>query len=177
MLSFSSAGISKWKPLLNMGILRREKNCFLLSKAWHIHPHPWTIRARALSNNVRTPTQLEEDVSGRRRVFDLSNQVAPKDKPTWSWKDTGMESRIPLLAPILSSIRTAFLPVNYPQSAHPCYLRFHLWQTTETFVGAFVAVLCSQAMLESLGIAMSPSAVTAGAVAVQVRSLIQAVII
>jgi hypothetical protein len=58
-----------------------------------------------------------------------------------------------------------FLPINYPHSVHPSYLRFHVFQTLETFCGAVISVLCSQAMLESLGIAEEAS--VAGAVAVQ----------
>ena len=65
-----------------------------------------------------------------------------------------------------SYLRSMFLPINYPQSVHKCYLPFHIWQALETYVGGFVGVLCSQAMLESLGVS-STVASTAGAVAIQ----------
>lgn len=63
-----------------------------------------------------------------------------------------------------------FLPINYPHSVHRCYLKFHSWQATETYVGAVVGVLCNQAMLESLG--LSTAGATAGAIAIQVCRMI-----
>ncbi|KAL1924504.1 uncharacterized protein VTP21DRAFT_4158 [Calcarisporiella thermophila] len=63
------------------------------------------------------------------------------------------------------SLSAMFLPVGYPETVHECYKKFHLWQASETFVGSAVGVLCSQAMLASLG--LGEEAATGGAVAIQ----------
>ncbi|KAI9312506.1 vitamin B6 photo-protection and homoeostasis-domain-containing protein [Dichotomocladium elegans] len=66
---------------------------------------------------------------------------------------------------VKQSLREMFLPVGYPESVHGCYKRFHLWLSLETYVGSAVGVLCSQAMLASLGLGAAEAA--GGAVAIQ----------
>lgn len=120
----------------------------------------------------KKPVILEE-YRGRRRSYysESPNVVGGKGANSLSWEWDSQSWRTPLIAPLLSLLRATFLPISYPQSVHQCYLKFHIWQATETYVGAFVSVLCSQAMLESLGVAAS-AATTTGAVAVQVKKTI-----
>ncbi|CAG8579934.1 4218_t:CDS:2 [Paraglomus occultum] len=54
---------------------------------------------------------------------------------------------------------------NYPETVHECYAKFHIWLAAETFIGSSTGVLCSQAMLSSLGLGQAEAA--AGAVAIQ----------
>ncbi|KAI8644146.1 vitamin B6 photo-protection and homoeostasis-domain-containing protein [Parasitella parasitica] len=63
------------------------------------------------------------------------------------------------------NMREMFLPVGYPESVHDCYQKFHTWLFLETYVGSAIGVLCSQAMLASLGLGTVEA--TGGAVAIQ----------
>ncbi|KAL7751020.1 hypothetical protein RI367_003600 [Sorochytrium milnesiophthora] len=65
---------------------------------------------------------------------------------------------------LVQTIQATFLPVGYPESAHPSYLRFHIMKFTETALGSATSVLCAQAMLESVGVAGAAAA--GGAVAI-----------
>ncbi|OZJ03329.1 hypothetical protein BZG36_04220 [Bifiguratus adelaidae] len=74
-----------------------------------------------------------------------------------------------------AGFREMFLPVGqvirlpmegrYPDTVHECYGRFHAWLFLETYIGSAVGVLCSQAMLASLGLGTMEAA--GGAVAIQ----------
>ncbi|KAI9486879.1 MAG: vitamin B6 photo-protection and homoeostasis-domain-containing protein [Benjaminiella poitrasii] len=66
---------------------------------------------------------------------------------------------------IKQNLREMFLPVGYPESVHDCYKKFHIWLFLETYVGSAIGVLCSQAMLASLGLGTMEA--TGGAVAIQ----------
>ncbi|KAI8393418.1 vitamin B6 photo-protection and homoeostasis-domain-containing protein [Radiomyces spectabilis] len=66
---------------------------------------------------------------------------------------------------IKQNMREMFLPVGYPESVHGCYKKFHMWLGLETYVGSAIGVLCSQAMLASLGLGTVEA--TGGAVAIQ----------
>ncbi|KAJ8659509.1 hypothetical protein O0I10_004874 [Lichtheimia ornata] len=75
------------------------------------------------------------------------------------------KGNVHLLGGIRQSLREMFLPVGYPESVHSCYKPFHLWLGLETYVGSAIGVLCSQAMLASLGLGEAEAA--GGAVAIQ----------
>ncbi|CAO3613646.1 unnamed protein product [Mucor fragilis] len=66
---------------------------------------------------------------------------------------------------VKQNMREMFLPVGYPESVHDCYKKFHAWLFLETYVGSAIGVLCSQAMLASLGLGTLEA--TGGAVAIQ----------
>ncbi|KAI9243411.1 vitamin B6 photo-protection and homoeostasis-domain-containing protein [Sporodiniella umbellata] len=66
---------------------------------------------------------------------------------------------------VKQNLTEMFLPVGYPESVHRCYKKFHAWLFLETYVGSAVGVLCSQAMLASLGLGTVEA--TGGAVAIQ----------
>ncbi|KAI9268073.1 vitamin B6 photo-protection and homoeostasis-domain-containing protein [Phascolomyces articulosus] len=74
-------------------------------------------------------------------------------------------SQVHILGSLKQSMREMFLPVGYPESVHSCYKRFHMWLGLETYVGSAIGVLCSQAMLSSLGLGAAEA--TGGAVAIQ----------
>lgn len=101
-------------------------------------------------------TSMMEEVYGRRRLYSQLNSTE------WTYITEPGSSYA------TSYFRSMFLPISYPQSVHSSYLAFHGWQAVETFIGAIVGVLCSQAMLESLGVS-ADVVNTAGAVAIQVR--------
>ncbi|KAI9017313.1 vitamin B6 photo-protection and homoeostasis-domain-containing protein [Gaertneriomyces semiglobifer] len=63
-------------------------------------------------------------------------------------------------------LKAMFLPVGYPTSVHASYKEVHIYQFFETFFWSTVSVLCSQAMLESIGVG-STAAAAGTAVAVQ----------
>ncbi|EIE85406.1 hypothetical protein RO3G_10116 [Rhizopus delemar RA 99-880] len=69
------------------------------------------------------------------------------------------------LSAVKQNLTEMFLPVGYPESVHSCYKKFHSWLFLETYVGSAVGVLCSQAMLASLGLGTVEA--TGGAVAIQ----------
>ncbi|ORZ10783.1 vitamin B6 photo-protection and homoeostasis-domain-containing protein [Absidia repens] len=70
-----------------------------------------------------------------------------------------------LINGVKQNLRELFLPVGYPEGLHTCYQKFHLWLGVETFLGSMISVLCSQAMLGSLGLGAAEAA--GGAVAIQ----------
>ncbi|KAI8824199.1 vitamin B6 photo-protection and homoeostasis-domain-containing protein [Fimicolochytrium jonesii] len=91
---------------------------------------------------------------------------------SWNWvvDSAGPKSAVDRLLDIVPSfggwLRAMFLPVGYPASVHPVYAKVHIYQFLETFVWSAVSVLCSQAMLASIGIG-STAAAAGTAVAVQ----------
>ncbi|KAJ3183032.1 hypothetical protein HDU87_007454 [Geranomyces variabilis] len=114
-------------------------------------------------------------------------------KLTWEWsKDTTTMTALDRLGRVLPPgvvgwLRAMFLPVGYPQvnaevvdkqekgrqaTAFSCgrcailvYAKVHIYQFLETFIWSAVSVLCSQAMLSSIGVGSTAAA--GGAVAIQ----------
>ncbi|KAI8974059.1 vitamin B6 photo-protection and homoeostasis-domain-containing protein [Pilobolus umbonatus] len=130
---------------------------------------------------------LTEHVYGRKRIYTCLPTIA-KTKPgtvskpcitPLSWQWSGHEEDVnkkknwyemksqksSVLASMKQNWREMFLPVGYPESVHSCYKRFHYWLFLETYVGSAIGVLCSQAMLASLGLGTMEA--TGGAVAIQ----------
>ncbi|CAG8483001.1 6522_t:CDS:2 [Ambispora leptoticha] len=91
----------------------------------------------------------------------------------WQWQPQTTKAGIPevrgpvssFVGSIKQNLSAMFLPVGYPETVHECYAKFHIWLALETFIGSSTGVLCSQAMLSSLGLGQAESA--AGAVAIQ----------
>ncbi|KAJ3226511.1 snoRNP complex protein nop56 [Chytriomyces hyalinus] len=129
---------------------------------------------------------LTETIHSRKRTFNLTEGAGAKLSFKWldptipsststqhltASKQTSASRKLIATAESLiphalqSWFRQTFLPIGFPDSVHPVYTRVHLFQFAETFLWSTVTVLCSQSMLESLGIA-SPAA-TGGAVAIQ----------
>ncbi|KAI9027317.1 vitamin B6 photo-protection and homoeostasis-domain-containing protein [Phycomyces nitens] len=91
---------------------------------------------------------------------DQSGQIS-----AWDRQKRRTNAGFGVLGSIKQNMREMFLPVGYPDSVHSCYKRFHLWLGLETYVGSAIGVLCSQAMLASLGLGTMEAA--GGAVAIQ----------
>ncbi|RHZ82355.1 hypothetical protein Glove_109g127 [Diversispora epigaea] len=131
---------------------------------------------------------LKELVYGRTRIYTAlppassHSPTSSKSSPTtssspihWQWQPqaSSSSSKIPeekgpvtsFKGSIKQSLSAMFLPVGYPDSVHECYAKFHFWLGLETFIGSSTGVLCSQAMLSSLGLGHAEAA--AGAVAIQ----------
>ncbi|KAJ3260938.1 snoRNP complex protein nop56 [Chytriomyces hyalinus] len=129
---------------------------------------------------------LTETIHSRKRTFNLTEGAGAKLSYKWldptipsstsmqhltTSKQTSASRKLIATAESLlphalqSWFRQTFLPIGFPDSVHPVYTKVHLFQFAETFLWSTVTVLCSQSMLESLGIA-SPAA-TGGAVAIQ----------
>ncbi|KAI8373620.1 vitamin B6 photo-protection and homoeostasis-domain-containing protein, partial [Choanephora cucurbitarum] len=87
-----------------------------------------------------------------------------KQKREW-YRLRQHSSGISVLNSFKQNMREMFLPVGYPESVHDCYKKFHAWLFLETYVGSAIGVLCSQAMLASLGLGQVEA--VGGAVAIQ----------
>ncbi|TPX33831.1 hypothetical protein SmJEL517_g03320 [Synchytrium microbalum] len=107
---------------------------------------------------------LTEIVHGRRRVY---KHLPNTTNLIWDWIPSSGLSFFEQILPrrVAAYFRTLFLPVGYPESVHPTYAKVHFWQFLETYVGSMVGVLCSEAMLTSLGVGAPAAA--GGAVAIQ----------
>ncbi|TPX50491.1 hypothetical protein SeLEV6574_g00864 [Synchytrium endobioticum] len=117
------------------------------------------------ANNPSEEILLTESVHGRRRYY---QQLSGTSHLVWDWKSdkSGLSVFERLLPRRLASyLRTLFLPIGYPSSVHPTYAKVHFWQFIETYIGSMVGVLCSEAMLTSLGVGAPAAA--GGAVAIQ----------
>uniref|UniRef100_A0A0A9Y1S4 Protein root UVB sensitive/RUS domain-containing protein n=1 Tax=Lygus hesperus TaxID=30085 RepID=A0A0A9Y1S4_LYGHE len=66
-----------------------------------------------------------------------------------------------------ATFHSTLLPAGFPDSVHHCYVPFSFWQFIETTAGAIIQVLCSQAMLSSVGLPTDVGSVTGGAVAIR----------
>ena len=148
-------------PLSTVARIAFKANRRLISQSGNIR-YSGPLSASSSQQQQQQPSSggdelITEEIYGRQRIYATDGNVR------WTWNDGRQGSKI--TGYVGSYLNSMFLPINYPASVHKCYLKFHAWQTTETFVGAVVAVLCSQAMLESLGLTKAASA--AGAVAIQ----------
>ncbi|CAG8559668.1 25269_t:CDS:10 [Dentiscutata erythropus] len=129
---------------------------------------------------------LKELLYGRTRIYTAlppgssHSPTSSKSSPTasssplyWQWQTTTSSTGVPeekskvlsFIGSIKQSLSAMFLPVGYPETVHECYAKFHVWLSLETFIGSSTGVLCSQAMLSSLGLGHAEAA--AGAVAIQ----------
>ncbi|CAG8605487.1 4774_t:CDS:10 [Paraglomus brasilianum] len=129
---------------------------------------------------------LTELIYGRTRIFTAlapasthsptSSKSTPQASSSpllWQWEPQKSNSGVPevrspvssFIGSIKQSLSAMFLPVGYPETVHECYAKFHIWLAAETFIGSSTGVLCSQAMLSSLGLGQAEAA--AGAVAIQ----------
>lgn len=66
-----------------------------------------------------------------------------------------------------ATFHSTLLPAGFPDSVHHCYVPFSFWQSLETTAGSIIQVLCSQAMLSSVGLPTDVGTVTGGAVAIR----------
>ncbi|CAG8742580.1 19395_t:CDS:2, partial [Racocetra persica] len=129
---------------------------------------------------------LKELMYGRTRIYTAlppgssHSPTSSKSSPTasssplyWQWQSATSSTGVPeekskvssFVGSIKQSLSAMFLPVGYPETVHECYAKFHIWLALETFIGSSTGVLCSQAMLSSLGLGHAEAA--AGAVAIQ----------
>ncbi|RCI04355.1 hypothetical protein CU098_001233, partial [Rhizopus stolonifer] len=134
---------------------------------------------------------LTELVYGRKRIYTSLPTMAKGKSPTasktraaspvtssslsWEWINPNEDStcyaekkkktEFGAISAVRQNLTEMFLPVGYPESVHSCYKKFHSWLFLETYVGSAVGVLCSQAMLASLGLGTIEA--TGGAVAIQ----------
>ncbi|KAJ3145828.1 hypothetical protein HDU89_006880 [Geranomyces variabilis] len=119
---------------------------------------------------------LTETLNGRKRNYFRtsdgdSTSGRESSKLTWEWsKDTTTMTALDRVGRVLPPgvvgwLRAMFLPVGYPQSVHQVYAKVHIYQFLETFIWSAVSVLCSQAMLSSIGVGSTAAA--GGAVAIQ----------
>lgn len=94
---------------------------------------------------------ITETINGRTRSYYAHNNQLLR----WRWNELyGSSARLEAIFPAKSIqwFKQMFLPVGYPSSCHPVYAQVHVWQFIETMLGSTVSVLCSEAMLSSLGI-------------------------
>lgn len=138
------------------------------------------------TKNVDSKPILKELLYGRTRIYTAlppgssHSPTSSKSSPTasssplyWQWQTTTSSTGVPeekskvfsFIGSIKQSLSAMFLPVGYPETVHECYAKFHIWLALETFIGSSTGVLCSQAMLSSLGLGHAEAA--AGAVAIQ----------
>jgi hypothetical protein len=72
-----------------------------------------------------------------------------------------------LYSKLQSTFHSWLLPAGYPSSVHSCYVSFSLWQFVEAVCNSICHVLCSQAMLSSVGLPTDAVSTAGGAVAIK----------
>ncbi|TPX31976.1 hypothetical protein SmJEL517_g04819 [Synchytrium microbalum] len=127
-------------------------------------PSTNTVHPKNIDADNKSTTLLTEIVHGRIRVY---KHLPNSTTLIWDWiPSTGLSFFEKILPRRLAAyLRALFLPVGYPESVHPTYAKVHFWQFLETYVGSMVGVLCTEAMLTSLGV--EASAAAGGAVAIE----------
>ncbi|KAI9139085.1 hypothetical protein BKA69DRAFT_688668 [Paraphysoderma sedebokerense] len=122
--------------------------------AYACHKRLYSTSSSSASSSATDPPRslpkITETTHGRTRIYfhDPKSQ-----KLKWEWEDVMNKKGHGFgIGWMTQSFRATFLPVGYPASVHPTYLRFHIWKAIETTLGSSIAVLCSQAMLHSLGL-------------------------
>ncbi|ORZ37129.1 vitamin B6 photo-protection and homoeostasis-domain-containing protein [Catenaria anguillulae PL171] len=134
-----------------------------------------------------TSTQVSESVHGRLRIYDVpipATSTDPDSLPSklqWTWRTSDGEKdhgASQLIDPrrMLPFLRSTFLPVGYPHSVHPSYLRFHAWKFAETAVGACIYVLSHQALLSALNVGATQSAGVQAAMAAGSAAAVQLIL-
>lgn len=113
-------------------------------------------------------------MNGRKRLYEIPLcQLSATGKLKWSWMDTETGARRQALK-VKAFLHTMFLPVGFPHSVHSVYKSTHIWQFCETTIGSAMSVLCSQAMLSSLGLSASPA--TSGTTAVAINWVLKDIV-
>ncbi|KAG0797689.1 hypothetical protein G6F21_000329 [Rhizopus arrhizus] len=141
------------------------------------------------AKSIILQTKKDKRVYGRKRIYTSLPTMAKTKSPTasktraaspvtssrlsWEWINPSEDNNYyaakqknsGAVSAVKQNLTEMFLPVGYPESVHSCYKKFHSWLFLETYVGSAVGVLCSQAMLASLGLGTVEA--TGGAVAIQ----------
>lgn len=111
-------------------------------------------KLNASRQNLPKPVEIKikENMNGRIREY----KIEQDKKLTFKWKDLPTESSAFLKSTFAQKFigwfRSMFLPIGYPDSVHSTYIKVHQWHFFENIVAGCIIVLCSQSMLESVGI-------------------------
>ncbi|RUP06734.1 vitamin B6 photo-protection and homoeostasis-domain-containing protein, partial [Jimgerdemannia flammicorona] len=124
----------------------------------------------SLPTTSKSPTASKQSISSSITSplywrWQRSRAVRPDGIPDATWRRRRKFANLGLFAGLKANLNEMFLPVGYPDTVHECYARFHSWLFLETYIGSAIGVLCSQAMLASLGLGAVEA--TGGAVAIQ----------
>lgn len=155
-------------------------------------PTPRFFHATTKVKSNKEEPILTELVYGRKRIYTSLQTIGKATAATpsknsiasspmsWEWIHTAEDSKetkkewyqikqkrggFNFINSAKQNMREMFLPVGYPETVHDCYKKFHSWLFLETYVGSAIGVLCSQAMLATLGLGAVEA--TGGAVAIQ----------
>jgi hypothetical protein len=96
-------------------------------------------RAPTASSAPPSPTNASSSASGSGSAAGDERQKHAPLQWDWLYEQNGSRWSTNRYAQrALSWLRAMFLPIKYPESVHPCYLKFHLWQ-----VGACLPLCCA----------------------------------
>ncbi|KAI4502870.1 hypothetical protein M0802_001914 [Mischocyttarus mexicanus] len=77
---------------------------------------------------------------------------------------TGTNSKKSLLSGILSIIKDVFLPQGFPDSVHPDYIPYQIWDTVQAFASTIMGTLTTHSIMQAVGVGESTATPLAAAI-------------
>ncbi|XP_015182711.1 PREDICTED: RUS1 family protein C16orf58 homolog [Polistes dominula] len=90
--------------------------------------------------------------------------VSSKDHTSIVNLNTGSKSKKPILSGTLSFIKDVFLPQGFPDSVHPDYIHYQIWDTVQAFASTIMGTLTTHSIMQAVGVGESTATPLAAAI-------------
>ncbi|KAF7390220.1 hypothetical protein HZH68_012077 [Vespula germanica] len=90
--------------------------------------------------------------------------VRSKDHSSIINLQTGLKNTKSLLSGILSIIKDVFLPQGFPDSVHPDYVPYQIWDTVQAFASTIMGTLTTHSIMQGVGVGESTATPLAAAI-------------
>ncbi|KAI4486730.1 hypothetical protein M0804_006100 [Polistes exclamans] len=90
--------------------------------------------------------------------------VSSKDHTSIIHLNTGSKNKKSLLSGISSIIKDVFLPQGFPDSVHPDYIPYQIWDTVQAFASTIMGTLTTHSIMQAVGVGESTATPLAAAI-------------
>ncbi|KAK2581179.1 hypothetical protein KPH14_007983 [Odynerus spinipes] len=102
-----------------------------------------------------------------REIYGNENEnvfVKSKDHPSVINLQTGSSNKKSFISGIVSIIKDVFLPRGFPDSVHPDYIPYQIWDTLQAFASTIMGTLTTHSIMQGVGVGESTATPLAAAI-------------